>query len=680
MIEIKDKRSYTAKHFDKGNGEFVMNAHIGHIHYFNKLGVGDSKDDFREIDWTLSFDDIKRGWSFEYHNFHPLLPEYADEWVEFRDLFQGKDQTIRYKAQCEHVLGRLVKPEEIGLKETDVNCVIYDDAFGKGYDYILYFTRTSLKKVVRIREEFKKVETDLTFDFEVEFPKDELNKELDIIRAEKKEQPIEIGQAYKFDLAVAKQFDTAKQMLIGNDKLDGKEWFTYIRPFVIWDNNKKETIKVDYFIKDGKRYLRKIVSKYFLDNSEGVVYTDTTTNYATGSGDGIIYLQGYTGTWTALRAASVATGATTAEADRDVQETNLGSPQYYVNRSFFPTDTSGLPDTCTISAAEFYIYVSASTEPDGGATDFNLVGTSQPSMTALAKEDWDLIGTTLWSDDVLDASAMGASPGFYHHHLNATGLAGISKTGYTPLGIRGQRDMSDATPPSGNNFTTIRHSEYSGTSSDPYLAVTYSTSTTVVKTITAKARIKILGVIKSITSKARIKQAGRAKTITAKGRVKKSGVVKTVTAKANIMGAGAKYITAKARVKKLGIIKTITAKSRIKKTGLVKTITAKGKVKQPNLIKTITAKGRVKKANIVKTVTAKAKITGSATVKTIQAKADIKKLGVARSITARAYLLGTTGKNILVKARIWAAPIAGLIHMKSYNQSNPKSFNDGRNL
>ena len=91
---------------------------------FDKL---DSKR-FREIDWTLNWDEEKRGWYFNYHSFRPFLPEYADEWVEFRDLFDDKDQTIKYKAQCNHVKGELKQADDF----SPTNYVLYKDAFGDG--------------------------------------------------------------------------------------------------------------------------------------------------------------------------------------------------------------------------------------------------------------------------------------------------------------------------------------------------------------------------------------------------------------------------------------------------------------------------------------------------------------------------------------------------------------------
>ena len=161
MFEILDKRNYNSKTFDNENGSESLMVSTGQLHYFDKL---DSKR-FREIDWTLHFDDIKRGWYFNYHSFRPFIPEYSDGWVEFRDLFDDKDQITSFRGVCSRVKGRLVQSKDIGLeKETDWNCVIYDDAFGEGFDYIIYFKRRTLKKVVRIREGFNP-HIDINFDY-----------------------------------------------------------------------------------------------------------------------------------------------------------------------------------------------------------------------------------------------------------------------------------------------------------------------------------------------------------------------------------------------------------------------------------------------------------------------------------------------------------------------------------
>ena len=93
MTEITAKRNLNSKCFSKENNEYIMQAHIGHIHYFDKL----DSNRFREIDFTLNFDETKRGWYFNYHSFRPFLPEYADQWVEFRDLFEDKAKDRGYE-------------------------------------------------------------------------------------------------------------------------------------------------------------------------------------------------------------------------------------------------------------------------------------------------------------------------------------------------------------------------------------------------------------------------------------------------------------------------------------------------------------------------------------------------------------------------------------------------------
>jgi len=277
MEEIRIKRNLTSKHFLLEDGSFKMNVHIGHIHYFNKLGVGDSNGDFRSIDWTLNWDEKKRGWGFQYHSFHPFLPEFADEWVEFRDVFGGKDQIIKYKAHASHIKGRLVMPKDIGLeKETDANCVIYDDAFGEGIDYILYFTRSTLKKVVRIRDGYKSKD-DMKFVFDIDIPTD-----LKVFRGGSKEKI-----SYELDTTRDKQFDTSKQTLIGqNNENSDDEMFTYLRGFKVWDsgekeNYHKETIVVDYDAQN--KTITKIVSAEFLNKAVGDIFTDTTTSYYAGA-------------------------------------------------------------------------------------------------------------------------------------------------------------------------------------------------------------------------------------------------------------------------------------------------------------------------------------------------------------------------------------------------------------
>lgn len=497
MKELLNKRTYNAKHFSNGDGTFTMDAHVGHIHYFDKLGG----TGMRGIDWNLLFDEVKRGWYFNFHSFRPFIPEFADQWVVFRDLFQDKDQIVKYRAHSSHTKGRLVMPSEIGMeKQTAKNCVIYDNAFGEGLDYIIYFTRSTMKKVVRIREGYKS-DTDMHFTWDVAFPTREK-----IFRAESKEK-IGTAEAYELDVTKGKAFDTKKSTLIGTDKKDGKEWYTYLRDFKCWDSGEMKTyhaqnIVVDFDAK--AKTLTKIIPATFLKESTGDVFSDTTTSYYSGAGDGCVgFERPSTGSWSYIHdtATSSYSGytATMFQTSGGYEGDGIGSGDWggglALNRAFVPLDTSGLDDGATITAASLFLYVFAhyTTGELTGYHYYSVVETNQASNTSLSTGDYDECGKSLangWSsamsNDIIklsgDVSSSLTDSAYNEFALNSTGLAVISKTGYTKLGVRNAHDLMNVSQNAGAGNYAFFHSytsEQTGTSNDPYLSVTYTVSSTV---------------------------------------------------------------------------------------------------------------------------------------------------------------------------------------------------------
>ncbi len=477
MNEIREKRSLTSKTFDNNDGSFKLEAHIGHIHYNNKLGVGDGVKGLRSIDWDLQWDDVRKGWYFEHHSFNPFIPEYSDGWIEFRDLFDDKDQTIKTKAICNRVKGRLVDKID---KITEANAVIYDNAFGEGIDYIIYFSRSMMKRVVRIRDGYKPTE-DAYFDFELDLP------DKKVYRAKNRE-----NIAYELDLKRDKEFDTDKQLLIGNDQQDGKEWFSYIRKFKVWDNRETredEIIKVQYFLKDGKTFLRKIIGKEYLDKSIGDVFTDDTSSYYAGAGDGRSAAR--RNDWDEAHDADFGRNEYGTSHTWDDQETILSGcadhnyleGRRIISRGFFPIDTSELSSSASISDASLELYVHDKQDKYNDSYAYvAVVGpTTQASNTSLEDDDFNECGdvddpdkgsadfdiTNISVDDDLSCS------------LNSTGLGWISKTGYTKLGMREGHDIEDEdVGDSSSDIASriiVRASEYTGTDYDPYLSVTYTT-------------------------------------------------------------------------------------------------------------------------------------------------------------------------------------------------------------
>ena len=277
MNELKEKRSLNSKHYSREDGQFDGEFFDRHIHYNNKLGFGDGEKGLRGIDYTLIWDDIRKGWYFNFGSFNPFIPEYADQTSEFRDLFEDKDQTVRYTPQCQHIKGRLVLKEDLkkeGLEnQTTENCVIYDNAQEDGIDLIYCFLTEGLRKLYRIRKGTKA--KNYKFKFKVEFP----GGDKEVYRADKKEDvKLLKNTAYKLDKTKDKTFDTGKQILIGKE-VEGKEWATYIASFKCWSGFIGEIIKVDMTVGKDGIYFTKNVRKEFIESAKEDVFTDTDTYF-----------------------------------------------------------------------------------------------------------------------------------------------------------------------------------------------------------------------------------------------------------------------------------------------------------------------------------------------------------------------------------------------------------------
>jgi hypothetical protein len=462
-IERKELRSLNSIHYQKPDGQVEGRFHVGHIMYENKLLVGDGVGGFRQLDWTL----VEReagGWTFQYHSFNPVLPQYADDWIEFRDLFEDKDQTTKLKPICNHVLG--VKVDSIvGL--TDINAVVYTDAFGDGIDLILYFTRSQLKKCVRIRN---KVNQEYRFKFEWKVPENAIVKRKDT------------DYEYELDLTRSKVFDTLKDTLIETPNGD-----SYFKPFMVWDDVTSQRIDVEFSVADGKLFLEKIIPAGFMETSTGDVLTDTTASYYSGEGDGNVYYTWTTGIdqakWDTAHDATTGSAASLGATDLRVGvywRANASSSFLY--RAFMPTDTSALPDSAIISAASFFAYTLAinDTLNDANSTIVIVGETTQASTGTLATADYDTCGSvdspTKGSADI-DISSLAA--GYNEIPLNATGLSWINKTGFTKIGLREGHDSGDVfvspTLPKYEEWQAYTHQQ-TGTDKDPYLSVTYTTT------------------------------------------------------------------------------------------------------------------------------------------------------------------------------------------------------------
>ncbi len=213
-----------------------------------------------------------------------------------------------------------------------------------------------------------------------------------------------------------------------------------------------------------------------------------------GSGDGNVLNQNGSGqcstTWSATQSAGSGTLVDVSSTYSYVQAQSLNIKTLYciISRSYLPINTSSIPSGAVVSSASLYLYAT-STVSDGnndGNDYVTVVQTSQSNSTTLATADYSAIASTegIDSGSRLDLTGL-ASGQYYSFPLNATGRSWIKKSGQTSncgstagvtcLGLREGHDINNSTVADDtNDLFYYNTSEWTGTSQDPYLLVTYT--------------------------------------------------------------------------------------------------------------------------------------------------------------------------------------------------------------
>jgi len=212
----------------------------------------------------------------------------------------------------------------------------------------------------------------------------------------------------------------------------------------------------------------------------------TTTTFYPSVGDGSIYYSG-SNSWSTTHNAVSGTSTSYTGTTFNISSGNSGKgskTSYLIERAFIPFNTSALPDNATINDVKLKVYVDSKMDNDNDGSDWtSVVQASEPSTTALTTADYDLAGSVTNPLEGIDASERkditNVVPGQYMvFTLNSTGKGWISKTGLTKLGLREGHDaINSAFVGTGGQYDQlkIRSSEYSGTTADPILEITYTT-------------------------------------------------------------------------------------------------------------------------------------------------------------------------------------------------------------
>ncbi|MBU4347453.1 hypothetical protein KKF23_02745, partial [Patescibacteria group bacterium] len=254
-----------------------------------------------------------------------------------------------------------------------------------------------------------------------------------------------------------------------------------------WYQTETATTTAEEFSKQTKPNFLAKLKAFFSMNA----LADTGIYYA-GAGDGTVRYWAAT-TWAAARNATTGTSVSytltyliEAIGARKVLATN-----WRVDRAFFPIDTSGIADTGTITDATLTFYIYEYGHYNADLTSWEVVQTSQPSISELTTADFDALTFTSGGSLALSASdgVIAQIP------LNPTGIGWISKTDWTKLGVILGRDLTN-TAPTGNNSSNIYFSEQTDTAQDPYLEVTYTAPAAPAKFRFDGGQMKIKGKVK----------------------------------------------------------------------------------------------------------------------------------------------------------------------------------------
>lgn len=162
------------------------------------------------------------------------------------------------------------------------------------------------------------------------------------------------------------------------------------------------------------------------------------------------------------------------------------SNQFIVLRRFILCfDTSSITSPATISAAE-YDFVGNAKSNVLGDINIHVTGATPAATNALATGDYAQLGTTSFGS--LAYASINTDTSTYNViALDANGIANIDKAGISKFGMKNHFDQTNTAPTWGSVQTsgfTFSSADTTGTSVDPKLVVTYSTSTAWTKTLT----------------------------------------------------------------------------------------------------------------------------------------------------------------------------------------------------
>lgn len=472
MEEVRSLRSYSRKVYDLGNGRKLGRFHAGHIHFVDDVTGG-----FEDIDHTW----VDQGtyWEMTRASYRMRVAKDfgAANLIQYQNRYEGAAHDLVYEPHSlVWATGRGLANVQVWKTQQSVQGVVnghtirYANAFGNGLHFEVTLRGSGFTKELVIQRR------------NVLDPPPTAQHRL-VLLSRYRPTGVTVKDSTGRTWDGQGVFDDANDDGFRLDEPNAKH--SLIRPAYIIEGNEDETrhrCPVVWTNRNGALWQAKVLPTAVLNTGTYPLRADTVTSYYAGAGDGYAE-HGAAVNWDAAHDGAGTFADYTSATTR--VSVGLFGTGYQIRRTFFPCDTSGIPDGDTIDAATFYAKVSSVNDNDDndGEDFYVLVGpTSQASNTSLVSGDFDACGAVDSPQEItadrIDHGSMPTAGNYASWALDATGLSIISKTGYTLIGLREGHDVLDTGIVGGvntDNQMRFYTSEQASTTDDPYLEVTYTT-------------------------------------------------------------------------------------------------------------------------------------------------------------------------------------------------------------
>lgn len=465
MTELQDKRTYNRKEFLLDDGSKALEIHTGHIHYVDTSG------EFQDVD--IVPETRTSEWKVNKANYNLTVKKVftSPNLIRFDNLFDGANHTMYFE------------PHSLVWMNKDLNDVV-EIATAQAV------TGTRSGRVITFTEAFGP-----GFHFEVTSRLHGFTKEIVIDSLESVgEQPSpEHRLVFLTKLSIDKLLVDKRDggTWDKNAYLEGEKGFSFSEAkegaktiikdaFIRDSDNNQQQIKLFMRKKAGSLYQGKILDLDFMKSATYPVRCDAVADYYSGSGDGSVRC--INASWATARGA---TNGTLVDNSGYIlsYRTGASGTDYGIYKTFLPFDTSGLPDSITVSGVDLRVKMNGEKyDQDNDANAYITVVQGTPaSNTALVTEDFDQAGTTEGIDTGEREDITGTTTtSTLTFSLNSTGRGWVNATGYTVLALREGHDLQNDQPNLGSfglSGIGIVMSEDGDTTTDPKLTITYTENT-----------------------------------------------------------------------------------------------------------------------------------------------------------------------------------------------------------